>query len=806
MAIKLLGLRPYFSDKYLRKKVREEWFTNDILTHKELFKNLPEILTTIPESEKYNLFYSVSHLGAESRKAENFLHCDIVGFDIDDVATIDQEQYLAVIQDALKVDLNKCAVIWSGNGYQIIIQLQKSVGKDFFSDNKDNYKKWCNQIDQALATAGLPGHADPVIFEPARVLRVPGTFNIKPMEEADNPDKITAKKAYLIYSDLEYCGWSIEIEAPANNSPMIKTHAPVDIASVMSGCAFMKYAKENAAKLSEPVWKSALGVTTWFPDNDQTSHEISKPYSGYSFEETQEKCDRIKNETSGPRLCESIGHTWNGCQKCPHYGKVKTPAQIKSPEVKVQERLHELAIPDEKKPTEMQIAYQLFKIYGVFFDPFTAEVFPEKSTLCQQNGDLFSFNGTYWEKWEESEINSLKRKIGLLYNYKANSSKIESTYRTFIHHTPHPLNGLNLYSPNPFAINLQNGTLHLIEEKLGKYRLEFKGHDKSDYLTNVIDADYDPEFKETNTEFEALLQRIFKDDYDFDEKIKALAQMFGGAILPAFPHLFFLHGVAGGGKSTLCIILSNLLDTKNICSVQPHQFSGFQMESMAGKLVNMVTDVSSKATISDDVVKQIEDRVEFRIQRKNKEDIYAPLPAIHIFGANELPKNFDGASKAHGRRWTFLPFNNSQTANGQKYYRDFGHHVFKSNPQGILNFAIKGLIDLIDNGGIYCNPESGKTALGQWENENDIIELFFDDFGDGCLEKIEKGPDLKLLRTDLWSFFEEWRDEAGRKHSKMTRSGFYKVIEAKGIRPTKINGNRYYKGIGRKDENEPARF
>lgn len=802
MSIQIVGLRPYFSKEYQKNKLGEKWFKVESGTTESLFQNLEKVIACIPEEERFNLFYTMAHTKLRDRNRESFISCDVIAFDIDKIFTDEKERYLEPLSIALKVDLKKCGVIWSGNGVQVIIKLKESVGKEFF-ERKEAYLYWSERINKGLESAGLPGHCDTSVFEPARVLRLPFTKNIKPMNDLESANR-NEKDATFYNRNLEYCGWELgQEQAPPKKEKTLKHDGPVDIEAVKKGCLFLKYAEENQETLSEPLWGAALGIAAWLGDADKTSHEISHKHGEYSYEETEKRCERKRAETAGPSLCETINTLWGGCKECPHYKKVKTPLLIKSPE----SHLKELDTFQNPKPDEMQIVYQLLKNFQVKFDIASGDVDQYDTFLYQQDGDLFRYNGVYWQRFSDEEVNQIKRLISKYYQFKAKNGMIESAYKTFLSYVPHlPGEDASLYKPNPFAINFTNGTLHLIEKGFGEYALEFRPHFKGDFLTNVIAGKYDPNFSEINDEFEQLLERIFAGDKDKDQKIKALGQMFGGAILPAFPHLFFLHGVAGGGKSTLCIILSNLLEKRNICSVQPHQFQGFQMESMAGKLVNMVTDVSSKGTISDDVIKQVEDRTEHRIQRKNKADIYAPLPSIHIFGANDLPKNFDGSSRAHDRRWTFIKFNNSATTHGQNYMRDFGNLVFKSNPQGILNFAVKGLIDLIKDRGIYCIPDTGKEALKAWQDENDIIAQFLADLGEGCLKEVALGKELKISRTDLWGFFEEWREEVGRKHSKMVRNKFYAEIEKRGYHQSKHRGERIFKGIGKGESTEEAEF
>jgi len=407
--------------------------------------------------------------------------------------------------------------------------------------------------------------------------------------------------------------------------------------------------------------------------------------------------------------------------------------------------------------------------------------------LIKQNHDLFYYTGTHWRLLDDAWTDKLKTRINAAYENKATFSKVDATFKMLLLYVPAVPDGVNMFTPNPVCANFKNGTLHLLEDGEGNYTLEFKQHNKLDYVTNIVDIDYGTE--ETNPEFLAMLDRIFEGE-DCEGKLRALAQMFGAALMPAFPHLFFLHGVVKSGKSTLCLILEKLLKQENMCGVQPHEFNGFNMASMAGKLVNMVTDVNHHKQINDDVVKQIEDRKVIRIQRKGKDDLYSPLPAIHVFGANQLPKTLENQN-AHERRWTFLQFNN--TVKGA-YHRNFASIVFRKNPEGVLNFAMQGLKDLVESGGIFFNPETSKETQADWQVDSDYVQQFLDDMKDGeAAARFE--DEAKIKRADFWGIFNDWMKANVKQNHDMRKKDFFDALKTKGHTAYKSEGIYKYKGF-----------
>ncbi len=305
-----------------------------------------------------------------------------------------------------------------------------------------------------------------------------------------------------------------------------------------------------------------------------------------------------------------------------------------------------------------------------------------------------------------------------------------------------------------------------------------------------------------------MLDRLFQNDADSSEKIFAIKEMFGACLAPLFPHLFMLHGKEKSGKTTLIVIAQRLLDQKNISSIEPHDFTGFNMATMAGKLANIVTDIDTEKMISDANIKKIEDRIPITINRKFKDPLIAPLPAIHIFAGNGIPPTGDGNSKAHERRWTFIEFKSFQVTGN--YDKNYAHTVFNSNPRGILNFALEGLNLLLGAGGHYTNPKSGKASVSEWMNTADEMQQFLDEIEqievkNGAQRYYVFGEELFVNRVMLFNDFIEWAKSQGIKKT-FTRNWFYKRLRAKKFVMKPSDGTNYVYGIGTIQESDIKTF
>lgn len=435
-----------------------------------------------------------------------------------------------------------------------------------------------------------------------------------------------------------------------------------------------------------------------------------------------------------------------------------------------------------KKPSEHKIVQTLVE----FFD----------GTLIQQDGEVFKFENTHWQHQGEENVRKMKLMLQFVSGNNLNSSQIESAYRHLLLQLP--VAPKNMFQPNPFFANFLNGTLSIskMPNELA-YRREFKAHSYADYITNVIPLNYEPEKLEANFEFLKSVDRIFEGDPDKAEKIRALKELFGSCLTPLFPRIFLLVGPPGSGKSTFSILASKLVSEGNLSMVEPHEFRGFHMESMLGKLVNISTDIRTNEPIDDAMMKKIEDRVPVRIDRKFKTPVMAWLPAIHIFGCNKLPPNYEGDSRAFTRRTTILEFR-SFKATGH-FNRNFANEVFAVSPQGVLNFALEGLELLLANGGHFSNPASGAEASENWQMEYDPVGQFISDIKNNDAEtqsKLTIAPNLKIKTVDLWTNFVHWHDKTFSKPPRCSKHKFYSIWVEKFGKKVTFQGYENFIGVG----------
>lgn len=421
-------------------------------------------------------------------------------------------------------------------------------------------------------------------------------------------------------------------------------------------------------------------------------------------------------------------------------------------------------------------------------------------SIVRQEEDLFRFTGTHWELLSIDEVMNLKRALLEIQGGDATASAVDSCYRIFCLLLPHIPKGKTLFTPSCDVANFKNGTLYLLKDK-DQWTTHFReGHQREDFINWVSPFSFTREKPQENSTFLEFLEKLCGQDKD---KLRALQQCAGALLLPSFPQLFFFIGRPGGGKSTAALLLAKLVDARFRGGLAPGDMHGFMLESLLGRVANIVTDIGVDR-IPPGVFKMVEDASPISINRKNKSVVTAKLPNLHLFCCNELPKNYDGGSKAYGRRVNIIRFDHDFLAGG--YQREYQEKVWAGGSEYVVWWAYQGLLDLIQGGGIFFKSQESKEHISEWEEQFDLVAQFVNDLGDkketgltneiGTIKWVE---DKKIERGDLWKFFREWEKRfTGREHrpnDNMDRNRLYKKIEAVGFKTQVNDGVRYIKGL-----------
>lgn len=182
----------------------------------------------------------------------------------------------------------------------------------------------------------------------ARVLRVPGTHNQKPVARGEAPQEVkilefNPEATYTLEDFQEIVDQEVLVgEVVENktelitqqNTPIVPSDYPeADIELIETHCGWMAHCNYDADTLPEPEWFAACSIWCRCSDGREVAHERSKPYSGYDVTETNKKVDNALN--GAPRTCDSVLIDLGAskyCDNCFLNGKGKSPISLGNPD------------------------------------------------------------------------------------------------------------------------------------------------------------------------------------------------------------------------------------------------------------------------------------------------------------------------------------------------------------------------------------------------------------------------------------------------------------------------------------------
>ena len=320
-------------------------------------------------ANKFDVYFGCAKYGPlNKRTADNAMHFRALWMDIDCGPTKGVPNDKGIIQGYLTqqigLDELKKFGIAAGLPRPIMVSSGYGVHAYWLIEETVERRDWlplANRLRELCVEHGII--VDSSVFEAARVLRIPGTFNFK----QDNPLEVTVLNENT--QTLTYAQWKELLGAadPVDDKPdFLPSISPMMEAlmgnkvkrfkNIMlkaeNGCAQLNYCYQNQDTIEEPLWRSALSIAAFCVDKDKAAHMMSSQYPNYNPAEVDKKVAELV-ASAGPHHCltfEKINPT--GCTGCPHKGKIKSPIvlgmEIAQAEVEDGEYVVEAGIqPDE---------------------------------------------------------------------------------------------------------------------------------------------------------------------------------------------------------------------------------------------------------------------------------------------------------------------------------------------------------------------------------------------------------------------------------------------------------------------------
>jgi len=328
---------------------------------------------------------------------------------------------------------------------------------------------------------------------------------------------------------------------------------------------------------------------------------------------------------------------------------------------------------------------------------------------------------------------------------------------------------------------VENGMYGIDEDKLADHAKDF-------YVTYMFPVSYGPDRVPICKRWLQFLDETIQTP----EVIAQVQEFFGYCLTPstAFEKCLLCLGPGADGKSTMLKILRSLVGPKNCAAVNIEDLDDqFQRSSLYGKLLNISTEVGSKAMESK-IFKAIVsgDSVQAAFKHENSFE-FEPTCKM-AFAANRFPRVLDN-SDGFFRKILPVQFKRQFLIGGDKHLLE----TLKGELSGIFHWALFGRRRLWEQQDFTQCDETDRIMLDYRRSNNPVLCFLEDECEIGEAED----PKFKVPKKELYDRYEAYCKEKG--YQKFSEENFFRELKAarhnlEQYRPH-IDGRREYvlKGI-----------
>ena len=668
--IQILGLRDYYDQESQQIRKKEAFFENKWRAPSvhELFENLDTIIETIPENERWNLYYTAANV--LEKRGRQLIRQTVLPIDVDGIDTKLIDKYIEVICGAIHILPESTGIVASGNGLQFIIELDEPIdSEEYFDENRAYYKALCTKINEAIIDNCLIGEADPSVFSKGRLLRLPATENRKPNKGN--------KKSELLYKYIKSQGFNLREasgipEVQFNefmSEAMLKRLPPPDAKGVLEGCDFIRWCRDHQDMVSEPQWYALLSILGRLENGRDIAHQYSNQHPSYNERATDLKIAQAV-EASGPRTCENISSLWDGCASCDNYQKCRSPITLQSTEyIKTKDTgFHSVVIGADGTVKRGKPCYEDLMKYFEQQNPFV---------VMEESSMTFVYKDNYWQDYSPKRLDSFAEHH---FDPKPNNT-ICSEFRGKVQR-----NNLraNSWFDTQNIINFQNGILNLDTMSLTP-------HEQDIGFRYCLPFEYDP--NALCPRFDQFLNEVTMGNGEVET---VLLEFMGYALSGIDPAIgqkcLILEGDGSNGKSVFMDLLKYMAGEGNYTTLS----MGSEINKLEnryqldGKLFNISEETPTNAMMDNTIFKALVTGGEVQARRLYCDSYSMKNNAKIIMACNELPKVQDFS---HGmfRRLLIVPFRAKFDKKIQGFDPLIRDKLYKE-ASGIYNRVIDGLL------------------------------------------------------------------------------------------------------------------
>ncbi len=284
-----------------------------------------------------------------------------------------------------------------------------------------------------------------------------------------------------------------------------------------------------------------------------------------------------------------------------------------------------------------------------------------------------------------------------------------------------------------------NGLLNLITNELLDFTPKY-------VFLNKINIRYNKDA--TCEKFKEFLRQVLQTDKDAD----IIQEWCGYCLLndTNYSKALLLFGDGENGKSVLLNIIKHFLNRENVTSIslQYLESSPFAPARLFGKTANIFADLPKKALSQTSVFKMAVSGDEISGEKKGKDSFEFKPTAKMMFSCNEIPRTPD-RTRGFFRRWIILKFlEHFPEGDPRRDENLFEKLSQKDELEGILNFAVTGLIRLVKNKGFTQNMKMHEIQEF-WTRSSDSVATF-------AIDSLVKNPSFTEKKSDVYLKYEEY--------------------------------------------------
>jgi len=386
-----------------------------------------------------------------------------------------------------------------------------------------------------------------------------------------------------------------------------------------------------------------------------------------------------------------------------------------------------------------------------------------------QTGLVYKWNDRYWEILHEDYLKT--RCLVYLRNESNKGRADDATFQAKMLSSIPPERKINDRTGH-FCV--ENGMYSIDEDKLTPHAKEF-------YATYMFPVIYDP----ANIPICKRWIQFLEETIQTPAVIAQVQEFFGYCLTQStdFEKCLLLLGPGADGKSTMLKILRAMVGTQNCAAVNIEDLDDqFQRSSLYGKLLNISTEVGSKAMESK-IFKAIVsgDAVQAAYKHENSFEF---VPTCKMaFAANRFPRVLDN-SDGFFRKILPVQFKRQFLTGADKGL----FNTLKGELSGIFHWALVGRERLWKQQDFTEADETNRTLLDYRRSNNPVLCFLEDE----C-ELATGDQQFEVTKKELYDKYETYCREKG--YSKFSEENFFREL-----RSARSNLEQYRPMIGGKRE------